>query len=669
MGGASVRITINADGGSNLQPVITLLDPEGGIVDTGATQQIGWLPQTNVAYHVTLPEIDGTYVARVGGASASTGSFWGEIAGSPGDSDIPEIPVSAVSGTVTDALTSEPIEGVTVLVDASAFATTDAAGLYSGTLEAGSYGFSFQANDYQELTDSLTVADGLAATLDAALIPTVPVNLEPEVSGSAVPGGVLTASVAIQAPPGTTIQSVVWTQRQGVTADIGAGKAKVGRGGGGTGDVSVTLAPLADYKEALIDHLIEPPVAAEELPPNVPLPPGEFPAGLQDRYQVVGINPNALEESGLVILEAEVTTSLGVFVAELDIETHLPWEPASGLHNVPIGDAVLLQAKEQSSYAWTMIPPSGSLATLMDADTQHPWFTPDIVGRYALEVSEGLRGGAITLDVYAGTFRGIIDGQDTEGRPVNTSCGTCHNDELASAAEFEDWAQTGHAEIFTNLLNSSSFYSSRCFSCHMVGYDPDTDNEGVDEAEDYQDFLTFFGDRSVPAQNWDEVLDQFPETARLANAQCDVCHGPTTTEAHGFAAIPSEPRVDISSDVCATCHGELPRHGRFQQWQLSGHANYELAIDESQSGSCSRCHTGNGFLAWLPILLDDDPNTDPTASIQVDWTEDESHPQTCVTCHDPHQAGTTSGSDPQRHGPDQRGHAAADRVSPPTSWR
>ncbi|NIV48378.1 MAG: hypothetical protein GWN46_17055, partial [Gammaproteobacteria bacterium] len=106
-----------------------------------------------------------------------------------------------------------------------------------------------------------------------------------------------------------------------------------------------------------------------------------------------------------------------------------------------------------------------------------------------------------------------------------------------------------------------------------------------------------------------------------------------------------EPRVSLSSDVCATCHGEPLRHARFQQWQLSGHANYELAIDEGDSGNCSRCHTGNGFLTWLPILLGDEPG-DPTASIEVDWAIDETHPQTCVTCHDPHAIGTTSGSDP-----------------------
>jgi hypothetical protein len=101
--------------------------------------------------------------------------------------------------------------------------------------------------------------------------------------------------------------------------------------------------------------------------------------------------------------------------------------------------------------------------------------------------------------------------------------------------------------------------------------------------------------------------------------------------------------VSLAATNCAQCHGEPLRHGRYQQWQLSGHANYELAIDEGTSGSCSRCHTANGFLTWLPILLDDDPNTDPLANITVSWTIDQVHPQTCPTCHDPHNPGSTTG--------------------------
>ena len=101
--------------------------------------------------------------------------------------------------------------------------------------------------------------------------------------------------------------------------------------------------------------------------------------------------------------------------------------------------------------------------------------------------------------------------------------------------------------------------------------------------------------------------------------------------------------MNISAGVCAVCHGEPLRHARFQQWQLSRHANYELAIDEGESGSCSRCHTSNGFLTWLPVLLGETPG-DPLDDITVAWTEDKVHPQTCATCHDPHNIGTTTGN-------------------------
>jgi formate-dependent nitrite reductase cytochrome c552 subunit len=137
------------------------------------------------------------------------------------------------------------------------------------------------------------------------------------------------------------------------------------------------------------------------------------------------------------------------------------------------------------------------------------------------------------------------------------------------------------------------------------------------------------------------VIEDFPNTAQKANIQCENCHGPQgDSGAHTMTAS----RVTLSSDNCATCHGEPLRHGRFQQWQLSGHANFELAIDEGESGSCSRCHTANGFLAWLPVLLDDDPATDPLDDVEVTWAPEDVQPLTCVVCHDPHDVGTVSGA-------------------------
>ena len=459
-----------------------------------------------------------------------------------------------------------------------------------------------------------------------------PVTVTVDVTGDSYPGGVVMATATVDITDGSSLVSIAWTQVSGAEARLS---------GAATETVTATLASVSGYKDMLFHVLAEPPIGEDQLPPNVPVPEGEFPGGvIQNRFEVVGINPFALEEAALVILEVEVVTSSGTYHGEGEIHTSLPWVPAAGIHTVPIGVPVLLHGREQEYYDWQLGPPNGSTAALDDPGAQNPGFTPDVAGRYWIDVTDHEGGGKLTMSVFAGTWRGIIEAQDDHGRPiVDQSCLNCHNDEIAPAV-FSDWTQTGHAEILTNNLNTSTHYGPNCFPCHTVGYNPAAENDGVDDAPDYQDFLDS-GLINNPGDNWTTMLDEFPASARLSNIQCENCHGPQGSGGH----TNSEMRVSLSSNVCATCHGEPLRHARFQQWQLSAHANYELAIEEGTSGSCSRCHTGNGFLTWLPVLLGEEPG-DPLDSIEVSWTEEEIHPQTCQTCHDPHNIGTTSGSDP-----------------------
>ena len=467
------------------------------------------------------------------------------------------------------------------------------------------------------------------------------VNVTVTVTGDAEPGGTLTATASVDM--GATIQSIAWTQTGGAAASINPAD--------GNPTTMVTLGDESAYKDELFLVLSEPPIGEDQLPPNVPLPEGEFPAGLQDRFQVVGLNPFALEEAGLVTLKVEVTTTAGDAEAEVEIHTALRWKPKADIRNVTLGIPVLLHGKDQALYNWTLTTPGGS-ATLMDATLQNPEFTPDVWGLYEVMVTDEATGDPVTLEIYAGTWRGVIVGQDTDGRPVaDTSCTGCHNPSGVPAPDkFTPWAQTGHAEIFTNNLNTSTHYGPNCFPCHSVGFDPEVNNGGFDDAPDFGDFLAS-GLLNNPGDNWTTMLEDYPASAKLANIQCENCHGPQLPEfgnAHWqteSSLTGMDARGSISSDVCAVCHGEPLRHARFQQWQLSKHADYEVAIDEGDSGNCSRCHTGNGFLTWLPVLLGDEPG-DPTASIEVSWTEDAIHPQTCATCHDPHNIGTTSGSDP-----------------------
>lgn len=170
------------------------------------------------------------------------------------------------------------------------------------------------------------------------------VSVSVEVTGD-LPDGTLTATATVDM--GATIQSVIWTQTGGVAVSISPADANT---------TMVTLGSEArgDYKKVLFHVLTEPPIGPDQLPPNVPLPPEPFPAGLQNRFQVVGLNSFALEEAGLVALKVEVTTDLG----EAEVEIHV-YKVASDIRNVPIGRAVLLHGKDQASYDWTLTPPPG----------------------------------------------------------------------------------------------------------------------------------------------------------------------------------------------------------------------------------------------------------------------------------------------------------------------
>jgi len=459
-----------------------------------------------------------------------------------------------------------------------------------------------------------------------------PVTLSVAVTGDALPGGTVTAVATVTINDGSTLQSIAWTQVGGVPAVLA---------GADTDTVNITFAAESAYKDMLFQVLAEPPIDAEDLPPNIPPPEGEFPGGLQDRFTVVGVNPLALEETSVVALEIEVVTSSGTYTFEEEVSTLLRWKVSTGIRNVGLGLPVLLHGKEQATYDWALTAPGGSGATLLDGIGQNPEFTPDVEGTYQVSVTDASDSSTFTIAVYAGTWRGVITGKDEDGRPVaDVACTSCHSG-TGAPDTFTPWAQSGHAEIFSTNLDTSTHYSESCFSCHSVGYDTGVTNNGFDDAADYQAFLDS-GMLNVPGDNWTTMLAEYPESAQLANIQCENCHGPQEGNAH---MIGGGVRENLSSDLCGSCHGEPARHGRFQQWQLSGHANYELAISEGEDGACARCHTGNGFLAWVPVLLDDDPNTDPLADVEVTWASHEIHPVTCQACHDPHAVGTVSGDE------------------------
>jgi hypothetical protein len=473
---------------------------------------------------------------------------------------------------------------------------------------------------------AITVAVcGLLVLTATVVMAANPVDVVVAVSGTPAFGATVTAKATITINDGSALQSILWTQTGGAAAVLS---------GATTDTVTAVLGGRGAYRAALIHALSEPPITAAQLPPNVPVPPAEFPGGLQDRFGVVAINPFALEEGGAVTLTVTVKTSSGTYTGTGVIATPLPWPTSIGVRNVAVGIPVIVHGKTQASYNWAMTVPSGSSATLVDPASQSPEFTPDVPGTYQLTVTALASSSPVTIPVVAGLWRGVIVGQDANGRPqADTVCTGCHS--VGSALDlFTPWAQTGHAEIFTqNVDTPNGHYTTSCISCHTVGYDTTASNNGIDDQSDWTAFLATNLLTHGDPTNWTNILAQFPKTAKLANIQCENCHGPQTSDAHTHGDV----RETLSSDLCGSCHGEPARHGRYQQWQLSGHARYDVAESEGMNSSCAMCHTANGFLAWQKSGY-------TASSVQVTWTADQIHPQTCQACHDPHAIGTTSGT-------------------------
>ena len=489
-------------------------------------------------------------------------------------------------------------------------------------------------------TSVLLGALALLLAVPATYAATPNVLVDASYMGTAQVGHRVRGHVDIDIRDGSRLRTVTWEQIAGPTARL----IPLAHN-----EVRVRLADATAYREHLLDVLTEPPVPL--VPPNVPVAMDEeaYSGGLQNRWQVVAVNPLALEEGGKVTLQVTVLTTSGEYKATVDVDVALPFGIATGLKNVPVNQPVLLFGKDQASYNWSLASkPFASDAVLQAAKTRSPYFTPDAPGVYEVRVTDSAAGAPVTLTIYAGTWRGVMEGQAANGDAIaDSTCTNCHNGAIAPD-KFTPWAATGHAHIFTDNLNTSDHYGTNCFSCHTVGYDPLHKNNGMDEAPDYAAFLASDLLHGADPGNWTTMLREFPQAAKEANIQCENCHGPQviandTSPAHGLSGVAvGDPRVSLSADLCGSCHGEPLRHGRFQQWQISGHANYEVADSEGMNGTCARCHTANGFLEWVPVLLGQVPGKKPSDSVAINWTQDEIHPQTCVTCHAPHDVGTTT---------------------------
>ncbi len=548
------------------------------------------------------------------GATGPTGATG--ASGAQGAIGDPGVSTGTVEGTTTNSVTAAPLAGVTLDFAPAAVPeqTTGNDGKYSVTMPAGSYQVKVALDQFTTQSLSVTVSAGDTPTeLDIAMVPLAPVVVNAGADMSGAPGTTVKPSAAVTAYDGTTASTYAWVQT--------AGAVPLTVDGADTQSPTIHLADLEAYKTALVANL-----SSDEFP-------------IADRFQILGINPYAIEESLNATFQVTVTTSSGSYTDTLVVSATAPFVVSRGIANVPLNIPVIVQAQSNTNgYSWSLTKPgSNSTATIDDTTSQWPIVIPDVAGKYTLTEANSGKSISFTAGVYSA---GAITGLDADGNPTST-CQGCHDPSSTNAVErqananFTTWAKSGHAQIFTqNIDDPAGHWSLSCAGCHTVGYDGNTANGGFDKAIQTDGWTP--PPHGEPGLYAKLQIDD-PDVFQTANIQCENCHGPNGVgHFNGIAG-----RSSVSSALCGSCHGEPTRHGRYQQWATSGHANYDLAISEGMGQSCARCHSSQGFLTYLPKLFAG--NNGSLTSSDVTWDASNVEPQTCSTCHDPHAQGTTSG--------------------------
>ena len=384
-----------------------------------------------------------------------------------------------------------------------------------------------------------------------------------------------------------------------------------------------------------------------------PSNPGQFISGYTLPARL-GLLPISTDTRGQVTARVTVSDGHGQSASATVVVNAA--SVSSGVRNVPLGTRVYLNSGHGGPSAWSLTPPAQSAAALDDPTSGTPSFVVDLPGSYALGEGAG------TLTVYGGDWTGALSGGSGNAVTPDAGCTICHNSGPSALAldAFTPWVGTGHATMFTRGLNGalSSSYGVSCLGCHTVGYDPGAANSGFDDVAAAAGW-TF--PSTLGASSWDDLVAGAPSVARLANVQCESCHGPQDSPAHMASDVAPDhrpfvsPRISYAAEVCAPCHAAGAHH-IYSEWStISGPELGGVSMSHSSplgatqgvvatglSASCGRCHVAQGFqlyvgaLATGAVALD---TNDAGMKVQMaDVTPANAEPVTCTACHDPHDA-------------------------------
>ncbi|MCL4478225.1 MAG: carboxypeptidase regulatory-like domain-containing protein [Deltaproteobacteria bacterium] len=595
--------------------------------------------------------------------------------GPSGANGAPGISTGTLSGTVVNSATQNPIANATIALNPAVAAnvSTDTNGKFTfANIPIGPYEVIVSASGYNQLTsDSIAVVAGMTLTTILSLTPgpkqsplitwpsnyyvnSLDVGLYNVGYGSTVN---ITANVS---DPNYSSSALTYTWT--VTPYPQYGGVETLLAGANTASINFTTDNFSNLSN--INYMYS---FLNGITPE------------QARDSIIAIGPMQV---GLYRIELYVTNPAGVQATSAIMVRSA--SKTAGVDDVPIGLPVYLNFTETTPNV-TFAKPLGSSAVTSTIVATSPttvvMFKPDVAGIYWITETTSGSSFSIAAGSWAGAYSNKVTGTyESLGYGGDGSPGTCtycHNDVIAPNRFPPNHNITPHAVMFINgisgLLGDGTIGPSGyepideapydnapidlttnevCLSCHTVGYDqaePITAS-GFNVAMKSTGW-TF--PSVLQASNWTSMLGQYPTVAAFGNIQCESCHGPTNSDFHmttrgGFAnEVDAGPRIMWNAGVCAQCHdSEGP------DWEVSPHATLSLAISEAtiqhspSAANCGRCHSAQGFNEYQgeissgvnngmqPLGGSIPFNTTQLAALGL--TTPEVQPQSCQSCHDPH---------------------------------